>query len=431
MTHTMFVQAHLGAEFSGMARVLSKRHIGKILFCGARLLEENIQLVFREEHLANYRHIVSLPRGSLLKVSGNKIHTRSGTPSLEITSADIIHIVKENLPDKQNCLSRSLRYRRRTIDLMTNDTSFVFFRRQSEVLMIIRKFLYDLGYHEFITGTLQEVFEGGQSVSFDTYCKATGKNVTLSLTSELKLRRLLVSGFDRVFEIAQSFRNEGSDKLHSPEFTLLEMYARSSGHLEMMELLESMVSEIAGKIQDDSDVLFTPERYRAPFQRILFREVFENHFGDFSRFNIQYFSELMPEMFNVAMSHFTWTMKLIEKVILPTIRGPAFLVELPVGMSPFVKNSSDGVTTQRAFFVADGLFVADIYSDENNPDIIQKNLEQQSMAVGNVLNKDYVEILSLGLGESAGLGMGLNRLSMLFLGTLPRDIKETILYPIL
>ena len=430
MAPITFVQAPLGAEYSGFARVLLKRHIGKIMFCRCRFLEEDIQMIFRKESLENYSQIVNSPKGSLLEVSGKKIHSSKGTPSLEITSAVVVHIYKGNLPDPQNPLSNKLRYRRRVIDLTTNEASFMLLKRQSVALMTIRKFLYEEKYGEFVTGTLQEVFEGGQAVPFETYCRAASKTVFLSLTSELKLKRLLVAGFSRVFEISQSFRNEGSDKVHTPEFTLLEAYAHGSGYLDMMKLLECMVEKIAEEIESGSAPLFTSGRYKAPFERLVFKEVFESHFGDFDRFNIEYLSGLMPEMFNVAMSRFTWIMKLIEKVFVPTIPGPAFLVGLPAGMSPFVKNMDDGITTERAFFVADGLFIADIYTDENDFEKVRNSLEQQMLVTGNKPNEEYLTMLSLGLGRSAGLGMGLNRLAMLFLGVLPNDIKETILYPI-
>jgi lysyl-tRNA synthetase class 2 len=148
-------------------------------------------------------------------------------PSLEISKAGTIFAYRGSFPDKFHSLNQEMRYGDRVADMMTNDQSFQFVKGMSDSLAAIRKILYSQNYREFLTGILQDNFEGGQARSFSTHCNASDSDFYLSLTGELKLKRLLVSGFSQVFEIAQSFRNEGVDTMHSPEFTMLEAYASS------------------------------------------------------------------------------------------------------------------------------------------------------------------------------------------------------------
>lgn len=427
-----------GTVFSGYARLLSKRNMGNICFCHVRFQEDQIQIVLRNG-LDNYRELVGLPLGSLLHLVGNKIVTKTGMPSLEVIDAQAMFVYGGNMPDKRHGLTSALRYRKRVEDLTTNPEAFLFAKKMSHALSVIRMLLYEKGFHEFITGVLQETFEAGQANSFETHCLANDKTLFLSLTSELKLRRLIVSGFDKVFEIAQSFRNEGIDALHSPEFTMLEVYAVDADYRQMMNLLEELVSRVVRECEGDEAIVFIDDNgdgkrvcYNQAFVRLPFRQAFEGMVGNWEMCDLGVLSETYPELFNTSMTRFTWLMKVIEKLMVPRIINPTFLTELPIGMSPFVKNNQDGMTSERAFLIAQGLFLADIYSDENDVSKLSDALERQSGEAGNEVNREYLEVMNMGVPpKTAGIGMGLNRLLMLLLGSLPRNIKETILYPIL
>ncbi len=426
MKKISFSSAGMGEKVAGVARIMSKRHMGKILFADCRILEEIVQLMFSSRRVTNFKEVCSLPVGSLINVMGEKIVTRTNTPSLLVSSCDFIHICKTVLPDKFRGMSDGLRYRNRCLDLMVDRESFDCFKRFSDVTMLIRQFLYKNSYHEFATGILQETFEAGQAKPFKTFCNAMSKDLYLSLTSELKLKRLLVAGFDRVFEITQSFRNEGIDSAHSPEFTILEIYTKDCSCLDMLNLLESMIVQIAKEVNLESELDFT-----SPFERISFVQAFEKYVGSYSECTLEILSVEYPRLFNREMATSTWLMKVIDKIISPKIKDPTFLTELPTGMSPLTMVLPCGEFTDRAFFVADGISIADIYTDENNPDILRENLKRQSIETGGVVNDSFLSMLSLGLGPSAGIGLGINRFHMLFLGSLGKNIKETILYPLL
>lgn len=433
-----FQKAKLGTSFCGFARILFKRKIGNISFWSVRYTENTVQLVLKKHIIDNYKSISKLSVGSIINFSGVKIATQKNKHSIEVRMIEKYFVFTGTMPDKFHGLSNEIRYRNRVLDLISSEDSFNFFKQISTTNQIVRSFLYKHGYREFNSGILHEVFEGGQAAPFSTLCNANKKTLYLSLTSELRLKELLIAGFEKVFEISQSFRNEGIDAIHSPEFSLLEFYAIQQNYKEMMVLVEEMVREVVqennGRKEieccDDTGVKYGIS-YKNSFKRISFSEAFEMYVGDYGECTLPKMIEKFPEMFYEGMPTFTWLMKVIEKFFVPNIVNPTFLIDLPSGMSPFAKVSFDDNVTERAFFIAQRLFVADIYSDENDSDKIRRTLEQQSCETGIQIKGDYLRALSFGLVKTAGVGLGMNRLFMLFLNKLPKNIKETILYPMI
>jgi lysyl-tRNA synthetase class 2 len=426
-----------GTVFFGRARLLSMRKFGKVCFCGVRFREDNIQIMLTAD-LCNYGEIIRLPLGSMVRIKGAKFISKTGEATLHLSEAQVEYIFSEPLPDKYHGMSPALRYRDRALDLMVNADSFLFAKKMSIAVSTIRQSLYREGFHEFITGVLQDRFEAGQANPFSTLCRANNRKLYLSLTSELKLKRLIISGFERVFEMAQSFRNEGIDATHSPEFTLLEIYAVDHDCDMMMKILEKIVYDVVVACEGEARVSnqatidgVIDVSYDLPFRRLPFKVAFEEKVGEWKDCNINSLSEMMPEMFNLSMSRFTWLMKVIEKMIASSLIEPTFLTELPVAMSPFVRNCDNGETSDRSFLFAQGVFLADIYTDENRLEKVEQALRVQSSETNNLINKDYLGALKYGIPPTAGVGMGLNRLLMLMLNGLPQNIKETILYPIL
>jgi len=433
----LLLNAPEGTLFAGKARLLSRRHIGKICFCGARFREDQIQIMFNDQ-LSNYQALVSLPLGSVVEVSGHKITTRTGMPTLQATSALPVFIYTGNMPDKFHGLGSTMRYRNRAEYIMTDEDVFLFVKKMSATLRVMRHVLQEHGFREFSTGILQERFEAGQANSFSTHCRANGKTLHLNLTNELKLKRLIVGGMERVFEIGQSFRNEGIDPIHSPEFTMLEAYAAEANCHEMENLLEELVCEVI-RVCEGAEVTtkYTCTdgthnvSYQIPFTRLPFQRAFERWVGEWKSCDREALTALYPGSFHNQMTRFTWLMKVIERFIVPNIVTPTFLTELPLEMSPFVRSHSDGLTSERSFFVSQGCFLADIYTDENDHKKVANALAKQAAETGNMFNEDYLRVLKLGMPPTAGIGLGVNRLLMLLLGDLPRNIKETILFPIL
>lgn len=428
-----------GSKIYGFARVINKRVIGKIAFFDVRCLGDHIQIVIRK-NLDNFSELITVPRGSLLYIVGEKIITKSQMPSVRVNQADIVHQYDGTMPEKYHGLNIASRYKNRIDYMLTSEEAFLFTRKMSNALRVMRKVLTERGFQEFLTGVLQDTFEAGQANPFTTLCNARNKEMSLSLTSELKLKRLLIAGFQSVYEIAQSFRNEGIDNIHSPEFTMLEAYSVGYDCTSMMELLEEMLTEIVKDCEDSIDVSVYNEdgevervvSYATPFKRLSFNDAFITFVGDLELCDISILSQKYPDMFHSSMTKFTWLMKVIEKIMVPNIHDPTFLTDLPPGMSPFVKKKKDNPkASERAFLISQGLFLADIYSDENDLSTLMSALNDQTQETGNDLNSEYLSVMRYGLPDSAGIGLGVNRLLMLLLGKLPQNIKETILYPII
>jgi len=439
MTWKSISEYSTGAKLNGYARVLRKRNMGAISFWRARFNNETVQLMLVRDQLVDYVQVKKIVPGSIVYVKGEKFITQTGEATLLIKEIEEKISCNWIMPEKFHGISQERRYRQRVLDLICNDDAFYFMRFTTQVTSDIRKLLWEEGFQEFNTGVLQEYFEGGQAEPFRTHCQANGKDLYLSLTSELKLKRLIIAGFERVFEIAQSFRNEGISPFHSPEFTLLEVYAQECNCHDMMDVAESIVRRVSDsylsgrngkKPKQDNKII--PISFEGPYKRVPFEEAYAQYAGSFSDCNLASLVLNYPEMFHSGMSKFTWVMKVIEKMIVPKIIEPTFLTELPIGLSPLVKVcEKNSAVTDRAFFVANGIFFADIYSDENDPVKVGASLEAQSRETGRPVNEDYLSLLEYGLPPTAGIGLSLNRLFMVFLEELPKNIKETICYPLL
>jgi len=286
---------------------------------------------------------------------------------------------------------------------------------------------------------LQKFFEAGLAQPFITKCNANDTEYHLTLTSEVKLKKLLIAGYDRVFEILQSFRNEGISPMHSPEFSLLEIYGAGSDHAEMMTLLEEMIRSAV--ITDFPDLLSPVDReeegrivmdFNAPYKRITFYEACAELLDiPESECDLPHLIEKFPDSFTEGMHRFTWVFKLINKYLGKYLTNPTFITRIPSGISPFVRtNKEDDRVSDRAVLVMNGMDIADVYCDENDKSLVKQAMIRQSEFTGRTHNRDYLELLDYGLPRTASVGLGLNRLFLAFRKNLPGNIKETMLYPI-
>jgi lysyl-tRNA synthetase, class II len=430
------INSPVGQSFSGLARIIIKRDLGKILFWKARFNGDTIQFKVKKENLGNFDDLRSLHPGSCVFLQGIKCITQKGEHSIDVRKARVETQCHKIMPDKYHGLQQIRRYENRMIDLMINQSTFDFFLTISNATYRIRNFLYGKGFREFNTGVLQEFFEAGLADPFITTCNANQKKYSLNLTSELKLKQLVISGYERVFEIMQSFRNEGISSVHSPEFTLLEVYQQSADYKDMMSLVEKMIaytikeeypdgkSYISGN-NEGYTIDFTP-----PYCQISFFEACK-WLLDLKDCNLQKLVDRFPESFNRKMHRFTWVFKLIEKYISPYFTNPTFLTEIPSGISPFVKTNSEFPdVSERAVLLVDGMNIADIYTDENDFSTIEKEMIRQASFTNREHNRPFLELLEHGMPPTAGVGLGLNRFFLTLRNDLPSNIKETILYPI-
>jgi lysyl-tRNA synthetase class 2 len=386
-----------------------------------RATEQNIQVAGTSE-TRDFTGLKRLALGSIIRMWGTWGESKNKTPTLFLERFALELRPQAHLPDKYHGLTDTLRYRRRSLDLIVNEDAFNAARINADILHALRTVLNQAGYREFNTGILQEVFEGGLAKPFETVLDANKTPYYLSLTSELKLKRLVAAGFERVAEVTQSFRNEGLGRFHSPEFTLLEAYGVDQTLEDMLALSEECLrcaAEVAGV-------------NAAKPARRTFAEVYATYVDASTPMSLKRLEELHPDKFHYGMPYFTWVMKVLEVLIGPNLLEPTFVIELPSALSPLAKKDRDNPeVTARAFLFGKGLFIADLYADENDPEILEAQLRLQARAKGSEVNEDYLEVVRMGIPPTAGMGLGVNRLQMFFLSDkLPQHIRETILFPL-
>lgn len=430
-----------GTPCAGYARILGRRKHGKVTFLDVRWQDQRIQLVLCRFETADYEALCGLPLGSLLRFQGTKGITKAKQHAVFVTKAEKVWLCPRPLPDKYHGIADAKRQASRVDLLVVDDEAYRFALTVADMTTEIRLSFLRGGFREFRTGVLQRFFEGGLAQPFTTECRANGITYALSLTSELKLKRLLIAGVERAFEIAESFRNEGMDATHSPVFTLLEAYAVGETCDGMMRRTEEAVQHSARRFFERFGVEVKDshglrEAFDRPFDRLPFGEAYAR-FVDPDGFDgdagLDRLIVRFPGQFSPGMNRFTWVMKTVERLIAPQLQQPVFLTRLPSGLSPLVKRDPYRLEeSHRAFLAVGGSFVADLYEDESDPVVIREAMEEQARTTGRELNTDYLDALAYGIPPTSGLGMGLNRLFMAFLPLvgLPAHIKETMLYPL-
>jgi lysyl-tRNA synthetase class 2 len=425
MNHQNMTPAQLPDLEGSIVRILRKRKSSHVVFFTTRAQESSFQIAMRKDYTEAFVEFKSVPVGSLLRIYGSWGNSENGTPTFFVRRADVLHRYNGMMPDKHKGITDAERHLSRTMDWATNQHSFRFSLLGADIVASLRDILRQWGFREFNTGVLQRRFEGGLADPFSTKCNANGHNYYLSLTSELKLKRLIAAGAMRVCEIGQSFRNEGLSRVHSPEFTLLEAYGVDMTYLEMMAMVEEMTVN-AARLTGVNGLFIN-----SPFNRTTYRHICQEVVGR-SDPDLEFLVKEYPDQFVERMPLFTWTMKLLELIIGPRLVEPTFVTELPAGLSPLVRRARHDVSvTDRAFLFAKGYFICDIYTDENDPTVLERELWGQAKLTGRDPDSEYLQCIRLGIPPTAGVGLGVNRLHMLFLPEeLPHHIRETILYPL-
>lgn len=436
--HTLAV----GTPLVGIARILRSRAHGGVQFATVRFMEQEVQLMFIRNETLGFEIVKDLSLGSLVEVKGELATTRSGQQVIKVHSVTLIAQSRRPLPDKWHGVAAENRYANRGLDFLANPAAFEFMLAVSEMTSAIRSSLREQGFREYNTGILQNYFEGGLARSFETRVRARNRVMSLSLTSELKLKRLIIAGITDAYEISESFRNEGIDNEHAPEFTLLEAYRVGATHKDMCLVLQSLVQSAAQVFisrwqylipKDDDRLLQLQAWYSSPFCFIPYHKACENIIGAAHPLTLDWLIAHYPDLFSAEMPHRTWMMKCIEQLIVPKIDMPTFLTHIPADYSPLVRtNRNYPEFSDCAFFCAGKTCIADISEDETDPERIQRSMEEQSQFTNRPINTDYLSLLEFGIPSTAGFGMGLNRLYMAFLPltSLPMSIKETQIFPI-
>ena len=434
-----------GQQVSVAGRVTAMRVMGKRTFIDLRDGSGKVQADLRQDILGDdeYNAFVDLvDLGDFVGVSGTLFRTRTGEPTIEAHSYTILTKALRAPPEKWHGLQDvEVRYRQRYLDLIASAQVRDIFYLRSRVVAAIRRFLDERGFLEVETPVLQPAAGGAAAKPFVTYHNALDRSLFLRVATELHLKRLVVGGFERVYEIGRVFRNEGISTKHNPEYTLLEAYQAYADYEDIMRLVEEMVGHVAEQVlgslrltYGDAQIDLTP-----PWRRLTLREAIQEHSGiDFEAHADA--ASLRRAMAGLAVEApaTAGRGKLIDELLStfvePKLIQPTFLLDYPLELSPLAKRKPDNPNLVERFegFLA-GREIANAFSELNDPlDQRERFVEQARLrAAGDeeaeAVDEDFLVALEHGMPPTGGLGIGIDRLVMAFAGQ--QSIREVILFP--
>ena len=427
-------------------RIMTKRGKGKAGFAHLQDATGQIQIYVRKDSLKDgeYDWFLSADLGDIVGVEGTLMRTNMGELSIWVESFVPLAKALRPLPEKFHGLKDvEERYRRRYLDLITNDTTRQTFVLRSKIIAHIRTFLESKGYLEVDTPILHPILGGATARPFATHHNALDMPFYLRIAPELYLKRLLVGGFEKVFEIARTFRNEGISTRHNPEFTMLELYEAYGDVHTMMDLTESMVASLAETLLKSTKIPYGDHEIelKKPWQRLHMADAVKDATGlDFFRHDLNYedvAESLKKDGLHIPAHKNTLGHLLdlvFEEKVQDTLIQPTFIYGHPVEISPLAKNNADDPRfTDRFELIIAGREYANAFSELNNPIEQKKRFEAQlkEKDLGNQeaseMDHDYIEALEYGMPPAGGLGVGIDRLVMLL--TNAPSIRDVILFP--
>src|SRR5262245_31419557 len=435
-----------GREVSIAGRVTAHRDMGKSMFIDVRDQSGRLQVyaqknVLGDEPFEVFRH---LDLGDFIGATGTLFTTKTGEISVRLTSFVILAKALRPPPEKWHGLADTeIRYRQRYLDLMANPEVKDVFLKRSQIIREMRNFLHGRGYVEVETPMMQAIPGGAAAQPFVTYHNALGCNFYLRIALELYLKRLLVGGIDKVFEIGRNFRNEGLSRKHNPEFTMLEAYQAYGDYESMMDLVQSMICHVAqtvlgslqvehkdseGKVTKTIDL--TPPWRRAKYKDLVREKAGADWFTISPVERRRRAIEDLKLAGDIAAGYedFEVTGAVFEKLIEPTLIQPTFVTHLPKELVPPAKLAPEDPTTVEVFECCINCQeIAPAYSEQNDPIEQRERLEHQAGGEQQKLDEDFLVALEHGMPPAGGMGMGIDRLCMMLLGQ--ESIRDVILFP--
>jgi lysyl-tRNA synthetase, class II len=430
-----------GDETDDRVRVAGRLHArrgqGKAAFLDLDDRSGRMQLHARVDVLGeeSLRALLDLDLGDLLGAEGTIFRTRRGELSLKLDSWELLAKSLRPPPEKHHGLTDvETRFRHRELDLIANEEARELFTTRAKVITSIRRQLDDWGFIEVETPVLQPIYGGGAARPFTTFYNALERDYYLRVATELYLKRLIVGGLERVYEIGKDFRNEGTSFKHNPEFTMLEWYEAYADYDDIAERTETLVSRVAADVGYAGELDFTP-----PWHRETLQDAIGSRTGVdvLAHREIESLRAAIREAGHAVPEEETWAQmvdQLLTKHVEPTLVQPTFLRDYPVELSPFAKRhrAKDGLVERWEAYAA-GMEFANAFSELNDPDDQRARFEEQRAFAeagdeeAQPYDEAYVEALEYGMPPTGGIGIGIDRLVMLLTGT--RSIREVVLFP--
>jgi lysyl-tRNA synthetase class 2 len=439
--------ASSGASYRLAGRVMARRGQGKLVFLDLEDRTGRLQLLASLDVLGEevLQRVGAVSLGDVVGVDGEAIRTRRGELSLQVTSFELLAPNRQPLPDTWHGLSDvEVRYRQRYLDLLMSPESRELFAVRSRAVAAFRRFLDDRGFLEVETPVLQPIYGGALARPFTTHHNELGRDLYLRIATELYLKRLIVGGLEKVYELGKDFRNEGVSFKHNPEFTMLETYEAFADYEDVMRMTEEMVAFAAQAALGTTVVEWKGQTIdlAPPWRRLSLGAALAEHVG---------FDPLDPAVadreggvraalaadgVDTAQDR-TWAQLVdhaLSHFIEPGLVAPTFLVDYPVELSPLSRQMPDRPhLTERFEAFCGGMEIANGYSELNDPDEQHARFEEQAQMgragdeAAHPIDHDYVNALAYGMPPTGGLGVGIDRVVMLLTGA--TSIREVVLFP--
>ncbi|HIC89285.1 MAG TPA: lysine--tRNA ligase [Anaerolineae bacterium] len=429
-----------------VGRLVSQRIMGRVSFAHIEDGSGRIQLFVKRDLLGSERYNEFFKKlldlGDFVGATGRLVRTRTGEPSVEVTEIELLSKALHPLPDKWHGLRDvEARYRMRYVDLMVNPEVRQIFITRAKIVSALRRYLDSQGFIEVETPILQPIYGGAAARPFTTFHNQLQQELYLRISFELYLKRLLVGGYERVYEIGRDFRNEGVSYKHNPEFTQLEFYEAYTDYLGVMERVEEMITYVAQEVAGGLQITYQGQviDLTPPWRRVTMRDVILETTG------IDYKAHPTTDSLAEAMRAIGHEPdprsnrgKLIDSLfsthVEPTLIQPTFVMDYPIEISPLAKKKADDPTTVERFeYFIGGLELGNAFTELNDPIDQRERFEamQRMYAAGDEerhpVDEDYLLAMRYGMPPNGGFGTGVDRLVMLF--TDQASIREVILFP--
>ena len=433
-----------GKEVSVAGRLMSKRIMGKASFCNVQDLKGNIQSYVARDAVGEdeYSAFKKLDIGDIVGIKGTVFKTKTGEISIHATDVILLAKSLQVLPEKFHGLTNTdLRYRQRYVDLIVNPEVRDTFIKRSKIISTIRQYLDSLGFMEVETPMLVANAGGAAARPFETHFNALDEDLKLRISLELYLKRLIVGGLEKVYEIGRVFRNEGLDTRHNPEFTLMELYQAYTDYNGMMELTENLYRHVAQTVLGTTKITYNGVEMDLgkPFERITMIDAVKKYSGvDFREIHSDEEAKAVAKAHGVAFEDRHKKGDILslffEEFAEEHLIQPTFVTEHPIEISPLTKKKpGDPEYVERFEFFMNGWEMANAYSELNYP-IDQRErfkAQEELLAKGdeeaNRTDEDFMNALEIGMPPTGGIGYGIDRMCMLL--TDSSAIRDVLLFP--
>ncbi|OGX13103.1 MAG: lysine--tRNA ligase [Omnitrophica bacterium RIFOXYB12_FULL_50_7] len=417
-------------------RLMTRRDMGKSTFADLKDEGARMQIYAKKDILGEegYKAFAGLSLGDIVGLEGELFNSKTGEPTIKISKFERLSKIVRTLPEKWHGLKDvETRYRHRYVDLISNDEVRATFKARSRIIREIRAFLDKKDFMEVETPMMQPLAGGARAKPFVTHHHTLHMDLFLRVAPELYLKRLLVGGFEKVYEINRNFRNEGISVRHNPEFTMMELYQAYADYEDMMNITEELTHHLVTMLYGKEEIPYGDKtlNFKRPWKRVSFYGALEAATGmDFRKVNVREAAKNLHIEFSEEMEDIDILNEIFGEKVEKDFWDPVFVIDYPTIMTPLAKAKDEDPELVYRFelFVAK-MEIANAFSELNDPTIQRERLTEQQELIGEskAIDEDFLMALEYGMPPAGGLGIGIDRVVMLL--TNQASIRDVILFP--